>query len=612
MEETLESQQDRDVQREHGKYIEPLGGWQRSHDCGSLTGKNLKEEVCLMGWVQFRRDHGGLIFVDLRDRAGLTQIVFSPEIAPEAHEKAHVLRTEYVLAVKGYVRSRPEGMNNPNMATGDIEVVVREWKLLNTSRTPAFLVDDRAEPAENLRLENRYLDLRRPKMFANLQARHRIAQTVRRYLDDLTFLEVETPMLTRSTPEGARDFLVPSRLNPGEFYALPQSPQLFKQLLMVGGVDRYFQIARCFRDEDLRADRQPEFTQVDIEMSFVDEDQVMGMAEGLVASVFKAVLNRDVPHPFPRMTWHDAMRDYGVDKPDTRFGLLLQDVTNIVHGGGFRLFATAPLVKAMRVPGGEKLSRKEIDDYTEFVKIYEAQGLAWIKIRENEWQSPIAKFLSDEERENLKRKLHLEVGDIVFFQAGEPDMVNAALGNLRLRVGEDMGLIDHNAMNLLWVTDFPMFEYNKEENRYVACHHPFTQPKPEHLDMLTTDQGRVLARAYDMVLNGNEIGGGSIRNHNAEVQRTMFKALGFEPEEAESQFGFLLKALENGAPPHGGIAFGLDRLAMILTGSVSIRDVIAFPKTQKATCLLTNAPAPVDSRQLRDLGLQLKSQEKKA
>lgn len=611
MEVTQETQQDRDIQREHQKLVQPLGGWVRTHNCCSLNAGNLKEEVCLMGWVQFRRDHGGLIFVDLRDREGLTQIVFSPEAAPKAHETAHVLRSEYVIAIKGFVRRRPEGMENSTLKTGEIEVVVEDWKLLNTSRTPAFMVDDRAEPSENLRLEYRYLDLRRPRMSNNLRTRHRVTQTVRNHLDGESFIEIETPMLTRSTPEGARDFLVPSRVNQGEFFALPQSPQLFKQLLMVGGMERYFQITRCFRDEDLRADRQPEFTQIDIEMSFVDEGQVMGMAEKLVGKIFKEVQNKDIPLPFPRMTYADAMRDYGVDKPDTRFDMLLKDVTSIVHGGGFRLFATAPLVKAMRVPGGEKLSRKEIDDYTEFVKIYGAGGLAWIKIREDEWQSPIAKFLSDAEKAGLKNALGLEVGDIVFFQAAEPEVVNSALGNLRLRIGADLGLIDENKLNFLWVTDFPMFEYDKDAGRYVALHHPFTQPRPQDMDKLKSSPADVIARAYDMVLNGSEIGGGSIRNHNAEVQREMFTALGFDLEEAEAQFGFLLQALEQGAPPHGGIAFGLDRVTMIMTGSTSIRDVIAFPKTQKATCLLTNAPAKVETKQLRELGIQLKAKEEK-
>ncbi len=603
---TPKTQELQDLQQEHGKFITGLGGWKRSHDCGSLTAADNGADVCLMGWVQYRRDHGGLIFVDLRDRAGLTQVVFSPDIAPAAHENAHILRSEYVIAIRGRVRPRPEGMLNPSMPTGEIEVVAHEWKLLNTSKTPPFPIEDRADAGENLRLANRALDLRRPRMQAALRLRHTVTQAMRRYLDEKGFVEVETPVLTKSTPEGARDFLVPSRLNPGEFYALPQSPQLFKQLLMVAGFDRYFQIVRCFRDEDLRADRQPEFTQVDLEMSFVDEEDVMTVAEGLMTAVFRAALGRELVTPFPRMTWEEAMARYGVDKPDTRFGLELHDITAHVRGSGFKLFSQAKLVKAMRVPGGESLTRKEIDDLTEFVRIYGAQGLAWIKIRENEWQSPIAKFLSAGEREAIARELGLEVGDIVFFQAGEPAMVNAALGNLRVHLGHQLGLVPGDSFNFLWVTQFPLFEYSEEEKRFVACHHPFTSPAEGHETLMTTDPGATRARAYDLVLNGNEVGGGSIRIHRADAQRAMFTALGFSPEAAEAQFGFLLQALEQGAPPHGGLAFGLDRLVMLLSGASSIRDVIAFPKTQKATCLLTQAPSPVSAAQLRELGLRLR------
>ena len=465
-----------DVQKEHARYIKPLGDWKRSHHCNDLTIANNGETVCLMGWVQYRRDHGGLIFVDLRDRDGLTQVVFSPEVAPEAHKDAHILRSEYVIAIKGRVRPRPEGMTNPNLHTGEIEVVVLEWKLLNTAKTPPFLVEDRTDCAESVRLQYRYLDLRRPSMAHNLRVRHNIVKACRNYLNELDFLEVETPYLTKSTPEGARDFLVPSRMAPGEFYALPQSPQQFKQMLMMSGVDRYYQVARCFRDEDLRADRQPEFTQVDIEMSFVNEDQVMAMAEGLIARVFKEALGVDIELPLPRMPYDIAMRDYGSDKPDTRFDLKLKDVTSIVHGSAFKLFAGAKLVKALRVPGGATMTRKEIDELTDFVKGFGAQGLAWIKIHENEWQSPIAKFLSDAERAGLTEACGLEVGDIVFFQAGEPGLVNNALGSLRVRLGNKLGLIPENTWNLLWVTDFPLFEYSCSQAILQSCDNPVLCP----------------------------------------------------------------------------------------------------------------------------------------
>jgi len=599
------NEQNTNIQLEHQKYISSQGDWKRTHNCADLTLANDNENICLMGWVQFRRDHGGLIFVDLRDRFGLTQIVFSPEITPEAHERANILRSEYVIAIRGTVRPRPEGMKNASMKTGEIEIEISDWKLLNTSKTPPLAIEDRVEVSESLRLQWRYLDLRRPSMVQNFVLRHKVTQCVRNFLDSNGFLEIETPILTKSTPEGARDFLVPSRINQGEFFALPQSPQIFKQLLMVAGMDKYFQIVRCFRDEDLRADRQPEFTQIDMEMSFVDENDIMALAEKLMHKLFSDVLDINIDFPFKRMTYNDAMANYGVDKPDTRFDLHLKDLTAVVKGSGFKLFAAVESVKAFKVTNGESISRKEIDAFTEYVKIYGAKGLAWIKVRENEWQSPIAKFLSEEEKSQIVEILDLQVGDIAFFQAGSAQMVNAALGNLRVHLAQYLKLIPKGLYNFLWVTDFPLFEYNAEEKRFTACHHPFTAPKDDNVN-IAADPQNTEARAYDLILNGSELGGGSIRIHISELQKAMFKSLGFDAAQMEEQFGFLTTALEYGAPPHGGIAFGLDRLIMLLADAPSIRDVIAFPKTQKGTCQLTQAPTQVSKEQLKDLGLKLR------
>ena len=603
-----EHQEERDYNE--FRIVEDLAGWRRTHHNNELTAANLGQEVCLMGWVQFRRDHGGLIFLDLRDREGLTQVVFNPEGNADVHERAHAIRPEYVIAIKGKVTPRPEGMANPNMVTGEVEIEVTEYKLLNTSETPPFPIEDRVEVGENLRLKYRFLDLRRPFLARNFILRNKAAQAVRRYLDALGFLEIETPVLTKSTPEGARDFLVPSRVNQGEFYALPQSPQLFKQMLMVSGMDRYFQIVKCFRDEDLRADRQPEFTQIDIEMSFVDEAQVQSMAEGLVRTIFKETIGTELPDPFPRMTYADAMRDFGVDKPDLRFGLKHIDITDVFKNSGFKVFASSELVKVMVVPGGAELSRKEIDEYTKFVEIYGSKGLAWIKVKEDgEWQSPIVKFFSEEEIATLRERTNCRPGDILFFQAGAADVANAALGNLRCELGERFGLIDPKEFKPVWITDFPLLEFDPDEKRYVARHHPFTSARPEQMETLKTDPGEAIARAYDIVINGYEVGGGSIRIHTPGQQQAMFAALGINDAEAHEKFGFLMDALKFGAPPHGGIAFGLDRLVMILTGSKSIRDVIAFPKTQKATCLMTEAPSEVPNKQLRELGIRLREKK---
>lgn len=588
---------------------EPLGNMRRTHHCNELGTSHIGLETVLMGWVQRRRDHGGVIFIDLRDKNGITQVVFNPDNNPAVHEKAHVLRGEFVIAVRGKVEARPEGMANPDLATGEIEVMVTELKILNKAQTPPFMIEDNIDVSESLRLQHRHLDLRRPKIQRNIITRHRAGVAIRNFLNNNGFLDIETPVLTKSTPEGARDYLVPSRINQGMFYALPQSPQLFKQILMISGFDRYYQIVRCFRDEDLRADRQPEFTQVDMEMSFVGEEDVMAIAEGLVSAVFKEVKNITLKTPFDRMTYAEAMDRFGLDRPDLRFGLELKNISDIVKASGFKVFADAikkgGMVKALNAKGCETFTRKEIDDLAAFTAVYRAKGLAWIKVRENEWQSPITKFFSDEEKRQLAERLDMRPGDLVFFVADQAKITNDALGNLRNHLGAKLGLIDPNEFRFVWVTHFPMFEYDETEKRYQATHHPFTQPLEADWDRLETDPLSVNSRAYDMVLNGSEIGGGSIRIHQKDLQIRILKLLGMEPEEYEGKFGFLIQALDSGAPPHGGLAFGLDRLMAILCGADSIREVIPFPKTQKGACLLTDAPSAVSREQLMELALKI-------
>ncbi len=581
----------------------------RTHHCNQLTIDDVEAEVVLMGWAQRRRDHGGLIFVDLRDREGITQVVFNPETDQGVHSAAHTIRSEFCLAVRGRVRRRPEGQDNPKLATGQIEVMVEQFEILNPSATPPFLLEDWIDVGETVRLRYRYLDLRRPEMAANLRLRHRAAAAAREYLNRQGFYEVETPFLTRSTPEGARDYLVPSRVNQGRFYALPQSPQLFKQLLMVAGLERYYQIVRCFRDEDLRADRQPEFTQVDLEMSFVDENDVMELTEGLVSAIVAAT-GRQVQPPFERITYRQAIDRFGLDAPDMRFGLELVDVGDLVADAEFKLFKSAvaggKTVKAICGRQMASLSRKDLDDLTSFVGNYGAKGLAWIKIKEGRaWQSPIAKFFSDGHQERINDRLEAAEGDVIFFGADTPEVVAESLGRLRLELARRFELADGDQLRLVWVTDFPMLEYDPQAKRMAAMHHPFTSPKPEDLQFLESDPLKVRARAYDLVLNGSEIGGGSIRIHQPELQARVFKALSISDQEAAEKFGFLLEALTYGAPPHGGLALGFDRLVAILAGQPSIREVIAFPKTQKATCPLTDAPGRVDPAQLLELGLRL-------
>jgi aspartyl-tRNA synthetase len=587
--------------------MDTIKGLKRTYMCGQLREEHIGETVTLMGWVAKARNMGGLVFVDIRDRSGISQIVFEPD-NEALREKATSLHMEYVIAVTGTVRMRSN--INDNIPTGKVEIEASELRILNTCEVTPFVVTDDVKAGEDLRLKYRYLDLRRPTLVNTLKMRHRVTQIARRYFDENGFLEIETPILTKSTPEGARDYLVPSRVYPGNFFALPQSPQQYKQLLMLGGMDRYIQIAKCFRDEDLRADRQPEFTQIDLEMSFVDEDDVMSINEGFLKRVFKEVLDYDVTLPLPRLTWQDAMDRFGSDKPDTRFGLELINMTELFDGCGFKAFADTVAqggsVRAINAKGlSDKLTRKTLDNLVEFVKTYKAKGMAWLIVDENEIRGSIAKFFSPEELKAIADKADAKSGDVILFVADKDSVVYASLGALRCEIAKRFDLIPEGMFNLLWVTDFPLLEYDEEENRYVAMHHPFTSPKDEDIELLDTDPGKVRAKAYDIVLNGYELGGGSIRIYDANMQQKMFETLGFTPEQAQERFGYLLNAFRYGTPPHGGLAYGLDRIVMLMAGADSIRDVIAFPKVKDSGELMIQSPDVVDKKQLDELGLAI-------